>query len=332
MPAPVTDAVIGVILPAHNEAAHIADVIAGLPEWVRHVIVVDDCSTDDTCSAVEGLGDSRVTLVRHEQNTGVGGAMVSGYKRGLELGCDILVKMDADGQMDVADLPRLIAPLTEGNAEYTKGNRFYVVNANRSMPQHRKFGSVVLTFMTKMASGYWHIFDSQCGFTAIRTGMLKMIDLDRIAKDYFFENDMLIWLNLIDARTVDVPIRTLYGSEVSGVSIGRVMWSFPPRLIRAWCFRTVRKYLFLDFGAIGALGFFGWVFTIFGAAFGTYYLVRSNVTGIPTPTGTVMVAVLPLIVGIQSLLQSFGMEVAASPGAEETREYVHRLIDSGEIA
>jgi glycosyltransferase involved in cell wall biosynthesis len=332
VPAPETDAVIGVILPAHNEAAHIGDVVAGLPRWVQHVIVVDDRSTDDTCAVVEGLGDSRVTLVKHETNTGVGGAMVSGYKRGIELGCDILVKMDADGQMDVGDLPRLIAPLAKGDAEYTKGNRFYVVNANRDMPHHRKYGSVVLTFMTKMASGYWHVFDSQCGFTAVRSGMLKMIDLDRIAKDYFFENDMLIWLNLIDARTVDVPIRTLYGSEVSGVSIGRVMWSFPPRLIRAWFFRTVRKYLFLDFGAIGALGFFGFLFTLFGAAYGTYRLVEANLSGVPTTTGTVMVALLPLIVGIQSLLQAFGMEVAASPGAEETRAYVHRLIDAGEIA
>ena len=325
------DTKICVILPAHNEAEYIGDVIRGLPQWVNAVVVVDDVSTDDTIAVVEALHDPRVTLVRHAVNTGVGGAMVSGYKAALELDCDILVKMDADGQMDTADLPRLVRPLVNGHAEYAKGNRFYVINANRTMPRMRKLGSVILTFMTKMASGYWHVFDSQCGFTAVRTHLLKMIDLDAIARDYFFENDMLIWLNTVDARVVDVPIKTVYGDEVSDVRIGRVMRSFPPRLLRGWGFRVARKYLLMDFGAIGALGLVGTAFTLFGAIYGAYRLVRSNITGIPTTTGTVMFAVLPLIVGIQCLLQTFLMEVGASPGAEETRRYIHDLVDSGDI-
>ena len=142
---------------------------------------------------------------------------------------------------------------------------------------------------------------------------------------------MLIWLNTADARVVDVPIKTLYGDEVSDVRISKVMWSFPPRLIRGWFFRVGRKYLLMDFGAIGALGLFGTALTGFGAIFGTYWLVRSNVTGVAATTGTVMFAVLPLIVGIQCLLQSFVMEVQESPGAEETRAYIHDLIDSGDI-
>ncbi len=227
-----------VILPAHNEGELIGGVIRSLPEWVSAIVVVDDVSSDDTCAVVEALGDPRVTLVRHTENTGVGGAMASGYRAALELDCDILVKMDADGQMAPSDLPRLVRPLVNGAAEYTKGNRFYVVNANRSMPKTRKFGSVILTFMTKMSSGYWHVFDSQCGFTAMQAHLLKMVDLDAIAKDYFFENDMLIWLNTVDARVVDVPIKTLYGDEVSDVRIGKVMWSFPPRLVRGWLFRV----------------------------------------------------------------------------------------------
>ncbi len=320
-----------VILPAHNEAELIGGVIKSLPEWVSAIVVVDDVSSDDTCSVVEALGDPRVTLVCHTENTGVGGAMVSGYKAALELDCDILVKMDADGQMAPSDLPRLVRPLVNGLAEYTKGNRFYVINANRSMPKTRKFGSVVLTFMTKMSSGYWHIFDSQCGFTAMRAHLLKMIDLDAIANDYFFENDMLIWLNTVDARVVDVPIKTLYGDEVSDVRIGKVMWSFPPRLIRGWFFRVARKYLLMDFGAIGALGMFGTALTAFGGIYGAYRLIQANLTGVPTTTGTVMFAVLPLIVGIQCLLQAFLMEVAASPGAKETRRYIHDLIDTGDL-
>jgi dolichol-phosphate mannosyltransferase len=321
-----------VILPAHNEAELIGGVIKSLPEWVSAIVVVDDVSSDGTCAVVERLNDPRVTLVRHTENTGVGGAMATGYKAALELGCDILVKMDADGQMAPSDLPRLVRPLVNGTAEYTKGNRFYVVNANRSMPRTRKFGSFILTFMTKMASGYWHVFDSQCGFTAMQAHLLKMVDLDAIAKDYFFENDMLIWLNTVDARVVDVPIKTLYGEEVSDVRISKVMWSFPPRLVRGWFFRVARKYLLMDFGAIGALGIFGTVLAIFGATFGTYHLILSNLTGIVSTTGTVMIAVLPLIVGIQCLLQAFLMEVSNSPGAKETRRYIHELIDTGDVA
>jgi len=320
-----------VILPAHNEAELIGGVIKSLPEWVSSVVVVDDVSSDDTCDVVKALGDPRVTLVRHTENTGVGGAMVTGYKAALELDCDILVKMDADGQMAPSDLPRLVRPLVDGVAEYAKGNRFYVINANRSMPKTRKFGSVILTFMTKMSSGYWHTFDSQCGFTAMRAHMLKMIDLDAVAQDYFFENDMLIWLNTTNARVVDVPIKTLYGDEVSDVRISKVMWSFPPRLIRGWFFRVGRKYLLMDFGAIGALGLFGTALTAFGAIFGAYRLILSNITGVVTTTGTVMFAVLPVIVGIQCLLQAFVMEVAQSPGADETQRYIHELIDSGDV-
>lgn len=326
------DARVAVVLPAHNEADHIGGVIESLPEWVRCIIVVDDVSTDDTAQVVADLGDPRVTLIRHEVNTGVGGAMITGYKAALDLDCDIVVKMDSDGQMDVDDLPHLVAPLAEGLAEYSKGNRFYVINANRSMPQTRKIGSIGLTFLTKIASGYWHVFDSQCGYTAVRTRMLKMIDLDAIAKDFFFENDMLIWLNTADARVVDVPVATLYGTEVSDIRISKILWSFPPRLIRAWFFRVTRKYLMLDFGAIGALGLFGTALTLFGGLFGLYRLILSNVTGVPATSGTVMFAVLPVILGVQSILQAFLMEVAASPGSAETRTYIHRLIDSGDLS
>jgi glycosyltransferase involved in cell wall biosynthesis len=331
MALPASNATVCVVLPAYNESEHVGDVISGLPTWVDHVVVVDDCSTDDTGEVVAALRDARVTLVRHEKNTGVGGAMVTGYKTGLELGYDVLVKMDADGQMHPRDLVNVVTPVATGIAEYAKGNRFYVINANRNMPQIRKLGSVILTFMTKMSSGYWHIFDSQCGYTAVRAKILRTVDLDAIATDYFFENDMLIWLNVVGARTVDVPVATLYGSEISDVQIGRIMLSFPPRLVRGWGFRVTRKYLLMDFGAIGALGVFGTLAALFGTLFGAYRLLLANMTGIPNAIGTVMLAVLPLTVGIQSILQSFAMEVAESPGSKESRDYALHLIDSGDI-
>jgi glycosyltransferase involved in cell wall biosynthesis len=262
---------------------------------------------------------------------GVGGAVIAGYRRAIEDGLDVVVKVDGDGQMAPELIPALVTPILLGEADYTKGNRFFNPEDLQSMPLVRLLGNACLSFMTKMSSGYWHTFDSQCGFTAMRAHLLKMIDLDAVAQDYFFENDILIWLNTTNARVVDVPIKTLYGDEVSDVRISKVMWSFPPRLVRGWFFRVSRKYLLMDFGAIGALGLFGTALTAFGAIFGIYRLVVSNMTGVVTTTGTVMFAVLPVIVGIQCLLQAFVMEVAQSPGADETQRYIHELIDSGDV-
>jgi glycosyltransferase involved in cell wall biosynthesis len=322
---------VGVVLPAYNEADHIGDVIVTLPEWVDRIYVIDDCSTDDTAGAVAKLPDERIVLISHETNTGVGGAMITGYRQGLDDGVDILVKMDADGQMDPEDMWWLCSPIADDLIDYSKGNRFYVVNANRAMPAKRKFGSVVLSFMTKIASGYWHVFDSQCGFTAVRTGMLRLIDLDRIATDYFFENDMLIALNPVGARVADVPTATRYGSEISDVSITRVALTFPPRLIGRWWSRMIRKHFVLDFSAVGVLIMFAVPLVLFGVIYGGYNWYLSAQQGVPATTGTVMLAVLPIIIGTQMALQAFVMEVGSSPGAEITRGIVHSRIVQGKI-
>ncbi len=315
-----------VVLPAHNEAPHIADVIAKVPAWVERIIVVDDASTDGTAEAVEGIADPRVRLVRHESNTGVGGAMVTGYRAAIEQGFDLVAKMDADGQMRGDELERLVEPFRLGMADYVKGNRFYFRNATLGMPATRTFGNSALSFMTKLASGYWHVFDSQCGFTVASVPFLELLDLDQIARDYFFENDMLIRMNSLNARVVDVPISTIYGAEVSGISITRVLWSFPPRLLGGGLRRFWRKNLVTDFGPIAILTVAGTLLAVFGAAFGAYHWWLSVHTGTAATTGTVMVAVLPLVLGIQSLIQAFSMSVSASPGAAETADFVRRLI------
>jgi hypothetical protein len=199
------------------------------------------------------------------------------------------------------------------------------------MPAQRSFGNQILSFMTKTASGYWHVYDPQCGFVVVRTSFLRLLDLGGIAKDYFFENDMLIRLNALGARVVDVPIKTLYGTETSGVSVARVAFTFPPRLIAAMARRFWRKHLVTDFGSITVLTLGGVVLTIFGAAFGGYHWWLSSTADRVATTGTVMIAVLPLIVGIQAILQALVMSVAASPGASETRDYVRELIVSGAL-
>jgi hypothetical protein len=206
-------------------------------------------------------------------------------------------------------------------AEYVKGNRFRRTGRPSSMPRRRWFGNVVMSFLTKVASGYWHVFDPQCGFIAITAATLRRLKLEGIARDYFFENDMLIRLNVIDARVVDVDTSSLYGDETSTLRIGRVGWTFPPRLLRGFLWRFTRRHLMNDFGLIGFLAIAGTLFTLFGTLFGFYHWVQSADSGIPATTGTVMIAVVPLILGLQMLLQALSLEVQSSPGASETRKY-----------
>jgi glycosyltransferase involved in cell wall biosynthesis len=309
-----------VILPAYNEGRHLATVVGRIPEWVDGIIIVDDASTDDTLNVAASLSDTRVRVQHNAKNLGVGGAMVTGFRAALDGDYDVAIKMDADDQMDAGELPTLVRPIELGMAEYVKGNRFRRSGRPSAMPGRRWFGNVVLSFLTKVASGYWHVFDPQCGFIAIATPTLRRLKLDGMAKDYFFENDMLIRLNVVDARVVDVDTSSLYGNETSYVSIGRVSWTFPPRLLRGFIWRFVRRHLMNDFGLIGFLAIFGAAFTLFGFIFGLYHWILSTTSGIAATTGTVMVAVVPLILGIQMLLQALSLEVQSSAGASETRE------------
>jgi dolichol-phosphate mannosyltransferase len=314
-----------VILPAYNEGRHLASVVSRIPDWVTRIVIVDDASTDDTAAVAGALADPRVLLVRHEKNKGVGGAMVTGFRAALEGDFDVVIKMDADGQMDAQELPTLVRPIELGMAEYVKGNRFRRTGRPMSMPRRRWFGNVVLSFLTKVASGYWHVFDPQCGFIAITGPTLGRLKLVGMARDYFFENDMLIRLNVLDARVVDVDTSSLYADETSNVRIGRAGWSFPPRLLRGFLWRFVRRHLMNDFGLIGLLATAGLLFTLFGALFGLYHWIVSATSGIPATTGTVMIAVVPLILGVQMLLQALSLEVQSSAGAGETREFARMM-------
>lgn len=305
--------VVTVAVPAYNEERLITTVIETMPDFVDQIIVVDDCSTDSTYETVQKFGDKRTVLMKTGQNRGVGGATVLGYKKALELGSDIVVKMDGDAQMRSEYLGELLDPLIEEDYSYTKGNRFLLPEFLVQMPRGRLLGNVALTFMTKLASGYWHIFDPQNGFTAIKTDALKRLNLGELHQRFFFENDMLYQLNLQNARVKDVAIPSKYGEEVSSLSLFRVAVTFPFLLLRRFTSRITLKYVLRDFSPIALFLILGTLLFGWGVFFGAYAWIRSALTDDLTSTGTVMISVLPLILGFQLILQAIVLDIAETP-------------------
>lgn len=303
---------IAAVVPAYNESLHIGDVIGRMPPIVDHILIVDDRSTDGTAEAARATGDPRVEVIRHEVQTGVGGATLDGFRRALAIGADIAVKIDGDGQMDSNYLPQLFAPLVEEDYDYAKGNRFLHTDALAQMPVPRLLGSFALTFLTKLASGHWHIFDPQNGYLAIRVEALRQLDLDDIAHGFFFENDMLIHLNILNLRVKDVPIPAIYGNETSKLRIRRVLLGFPPRLARGLFLRIWRKYVLRDFSPIAIFWLLGIPLMLFGGTLGLTVWAHSLWVGVPASTGTVMLSVLPFLVGFELILQAIILEIQES--------------------
>jgi len=304
---------IAVVVPSHNEAAHISEVIKTMPSFVDHIIVVDDCSTDDTVAAAQQCRDERVVVLKTDSNSGVGGATILGYRKGLEIESDVLVKMDGDGQMPPEYLKNLLDPIVEQGFDYTKGNRFLAGESLAFMPKHRLLGNLGLTFMTKMASGYWHVFDPQNGYTAIRSRALRLINIDEIHSRFFFENDMLVALNYQKSRVADVAIPSRYGSERSDLNPLKIGATFPFLLLRRFARRIYQTYVLRDFSPVALFLFLGLLLFLWGAGFGIYLWIVTAITGRSTPTGTIMLSLLPLILGFQLLLQAIVLDIQNTP-------------------
>lgn len=301
------------VVPAHNEALHICRVVQTLPDFVDRIIVVDDCSQDGTAEAALSCNDSRLLVLRTPSNQGVGGAVVLGYRKALELGSDIVVKMDGDGQMDPEYLSPLLDAIVDHGCDYAKGNRFLASDSLGQMPKRRLIGNIGLTFLTKLASGYWHIFDPQNGYTAIKTEALRALDVDRIHKRFFFENDILVHLNLLNSRVKDVAIPARYGEEVSDLSLIGTGLTFPLLLLRRYLRRIYQKYVLRDFSPIALFLFLGTVLFFWGTLLGFFIWIKSYFTEHPASTGTIMLSLLPLILGFQLLLQGFVMDIQETP-------------------
>lgn len=306
---------VAVVIPACNVEREIARVISSVPAWVRHVLVVEDGSRDGTFEVARGLIDQRAGLevIRHPVNQGVGAAMVTGFRRAQALEADFIVKLDGDGQMDPIHLPALLRPLVEGRADYAKGNRFGHLRDLARMPRKRLWGNVALTFLTKLASGYWHVFDAQNGYAAITARALRALSLDRVERGYAFENSMLSLLNVEGFAVADVAMPAVYGSEISNMKLPRIMVSFPPKLIWMFLRRVFMRYVLYDVSPIAAYLAAGGLLGSFGLVFGGLHWWRSIATGAPATSGTVLLAVLPLLMAFDLLLHAVNLDIAETP-------------------
>jgi glycosyltransferase involved in cell wall biosynthesis len=296
---------VAVVVPAHNEQELIAATLQGIPGFVDRVFVVDDASTDATAERAESFGDPRIEVVRHERNGGVGAAIVTGYRRSLAERIDAIAVMAGDNQMDPDELEALTLPIVRGELDYAKANRLFTGSAWQLIPHSRYLGNAVLSLLTKIASGYWHVADSQAGYTVVSQRMLQLLDLDRVYTSYGFPNDMLVHLNVWNARVRDFPSRPIYDvGERSGIKIRRVVPRISWLLWKGFFWRLREKYVIRDFHPLVFFYALGFLMTFVGLALGVAEVVLRILGNQITPATIVLVALL-LISGSQFTL--FGM-------------------------
>jgi glycosyltransferase involved in cell wall biosynthesis len=293
---------VAVVVPAYDEEELVATTIRGVPAFVDRIFVVDDASRDRTATVARAAGDGRVEVIAHERNAGVGAAIVTGYHRAVEEGLDVTCVMAADNQMDPADLEKIALPVARGQLEYAKANRLITGEAWKVIPRSRYLGNAVLSFLTKIASGYWHVADSQSGYTAASREILEQLDLDRIYRGYGFPNDMLVHLNVWNARVRDIPSRPVYGvGERSGIKIRKVVPRISWLLLKGFFWRMREKYVIRDFHPLVFFYALGFLMTFLGLGLGIAEVVL-RIMGNAVSVGTVVLVALLLIFGSQFTL------------------------------
>jgi dolichol-phosphate mannosyltransferase len=315
---------IAVVIPCYREKAHILDVLARIGPEVAAIYVVDDCCPEHTGDLVATeCRDDRVRIIRLNDNLGVGGAVLAGARLALTHGHHIVVKVDGDGQMDPALITRFVRPIKDGAADVTKGNRFYDVDIVRSMPPVRLFGNAALSFLTKLSSGYWSIFDPTNGFIAWDSRILAAIPMEKLANRYFFESDMLFRIGLLRAKVLDIPMAATYGSEVSRLNPGKQLLPFLLGNLRNFFKRIVYNYFLRDFN-VGSLEItLGSALCVFGVVYGGLHWGITE----PATAGTVMIAALPLLTGILLLVSFINYDVQQVPREPIANRLPHSNMD-----
>lgn len=305
---------VAVVIPSYKVTRHIADVIAKIPPEVWRVYVIDDCCPDHSGAFVEAnVPLDRIKVIVHPHNQGVGGAVMTGYRAAMADGADVIVKVDGDGQMDPRLIPLFIEPILSGEADYTKGNRFHDLEQVRSMPTSRLLGNAVLSLLNKLSSGYWNLFDPTNGFTALHADVARYLPLEKISRRFFFESDMLFRLNTLRAVVVDIPMDAKYADEVTNLEISTVIGEFLFKHARNFFKRVFYNYYLRDLSLASIELPVGVIMLLFGIGFGGYQWIAPAHPGVPTPAGTVMLAAMPMLMGLQLVLAFIGYDIASVP-------------------
>ncbi|MBP3762826.1 MAG: glycosyltransferase family 2 protein [Bacteroidales bacterium] len=299
-------------IPCYKVEQTLEQVVQGLPAFVDCIVLVDDCSPDGTPALVDQLAssDNRIIALHHTKNMGVGGAMKTAFRKTLDTNVDVVVKVDGDGQMDTSYIASLVDALDEN--DFSKGNRLFDRQMLHAMPAIRRMGNMGIGFMVKMASGYWNISDPVNGFFAIRTTTLRRMDMERVADRFFFESSMLVEMHYTGARIREVTMPAIYADEKSNLSISKTLFSFPPRLVAAYLRRLYLSYFVYDFNICSVYNLVGLPLFLFGLIFGLCEWIHYASTSSPSPTGTIMIAVLTFILGFQMLLAAIQYDITAS--------------------
>jgi glycosyltransferase involved in cell wall biosynthesis len=312
---------VAVVIPSYKVTRHILGVIAGIGPEVSRIYVVDDKCPDGSGAFVKAnCQDPRVTVVEHAENQGVGGAVMSGYRAAIADGMEVIVKVDGDGQMDARLIPHFIAPILRGEADYTKGNRFFDLEQIGQMPPMRLFGNAVLSLMTKLSSGYWNLFDPTNGYTAIHADAARHLPFAKISKRYFFETDMLFRLNTLNAVVVDVPMDASYGDEVSNLKISKIVTEFLGKHVRNFSKRIFYNYYLRNMSLASIELPAGLAMLTWGTVYGAMHWIESSRAGVATAPGTVMLSALPVIMGMQLVLAFLAHDIASVP-----QRPIHRM-------
>jgi dolichol-phosphate mannosyltransferase len=310
-----------VVIPAYRAATTILPVIAAIGPEIELIVVVDDgCPEATALMVAKSCTDARVVALMHDANRGVGAAFLTGMGYAIERGADIIVKIDADGQMDPAQVPALIHPILSGQADYVKGDRFFFITNAASMPSTRLIGNLALSFMAKLSSGYWTVMDPTNGFFAIHARVAELLDDERIAKRFFFETDLLFHLGLVRAKVVEFPMRASYGNEVSSLRISHELAPFFAGHVKNTCRRILYRYFFREVSLASIQLVAGAALFGFGLAFGLYHWWSAPPEQL-VPTGTIMIAALTFLIGFQLLLSFLNYDISSSP-----REALHPFL------
>lgn len=309
-----TSAIVAVVIPCYKVKHAIVDVIKGIGPWAHRIYCVDDKCPEGSADFIEANNeDPRVIVVRRPENGGVGAATMSGYRAAIADGADVLVKMDGDGQMDPRIGPDLVRPIAAHEADYVKGNRFFSGRTIAAMPKLRLFGNAGLSFMTKLSTGYWDLFDPTNGYTAISAPVAAELPFESIHQRYFFESDMLFQLSVLRARVVEIPLMALYGEEQSNLSELHALMTFPGLHARNFLKRLGLNYFLRNFSAASLSLVGGGSLVAFGTVFGTARWIMAAQSDSASTAGTVMLAALPILLGIQLLLSFLHHDIAATP-------------------